>query len=105
MCTSIGNEVPLSLTEAALQGGKAHNCNMRDRGPHPESLLWEGLGNESTLVKVDKQLWFWLNLNLHVVSEVTGNLFCIKPNHDLTLNKFCVCLNVTINKCNNAQYT
>lgn len=48
----------------AWQMYKTYNHHIRDRGLH----------EKAPLVKVCKRLWFWRNLNQHVVSEVTMNL-------------------------------
>ncbi len=41
--------------------------------------------NKSTLVKVTERLWFRLNVNKHVESQVITDVFCIKPGRDLSL--------------------
>lgn len=40
------------------------------------------VGNKSTMVKVRERSWSWLNKN--VVTQVTADFLCIKPDHDLT---------------------
>lgn len=59
----------------------------RDQSSHQSFCLWLGLGlgNKSIMVKVGERSWFWLNVNKQVVSEVTVNFLCIKPDHTLSL--------------------
>ena len=49
----------------------------RDPSFHPESRVWLGLGNKSTLVKVSERSWFRLNVNKYVVLQVIADFFCI----------------------------
>ncbi len=47
-----------------------------DPSSHPESLVWLGLGDKSTLVKVGDISGFWLNVNQvkHVLSRASSHV-------------------------------
>lgn len=62
---------------------KLQNSGFRAQGSQPESCLWLGL--ENNLVRVRERSWFELNVNEHVVSQVTVDLFCIKPENNISL--------------------
>ncbi len=62
---SKGNVTFINGTEANSGCRKAHKVqdyDTRDQALHPESHLWLGLGNNSTLVKVREILWSRLNV-------------------------------------------
>lgn len=86
---------------------KVHACHIKDWGSQQLCRQWLGSDNKKTLVKVRERSRFWLNVNKHFASEVTVNVFSMKPDHDLSLTstRFCECLNITIQSFNNAADT
>ncbi len=79
------NELLHLSTAPVLPGGGRGKCRTvtPEDGSHPESCSWLGLGNKCSLVKDGERSWFGLIVNKHTVSQVTPDIFFIKPDQKL----------------------
>lgn len=50
-------------------------------GSHPESCLWSG---QALWLRIGKDFSFSFKVNKHVVYQVTADVCCITPDHDLS---------------------
>ena len=79
---------------------KVLDSHERDWVWHP--VLWFGLGNEWSLVRISERSWFSLTYKSMCSVSSHRELFYIKQDHNLslTLTKCCECLKITIKMLN-----